>query len=76
MTRFWWLSPWAEVHRLRAQLHSEKCYYAEGRAGLGRRIDSQKREIEKLKKQVAELEQWEPRDPKPGRVKVVRGPRS
>lgn len=56
MTRFWWLNPWAEVRRLRAQLVSERDHYAERQAGFMRRADSQKREIEKLKKRVVELE--------------------
>lgn len=75
MTRFWWLNPWAEVRRLRDQLRSERNHYAERSAGFGRHTDSQKREIEKLKKRVTELEQYEPRDPRPGRVKVSRRPK-
>ncbi len=68
----WYLNPWAEVRRLHAQLHSERSHHAEREAGFMRRIHSQKREIEKLEKRVVELEQGEPRDPKPGRVKVTR----
>ncbi|MBS1035002.1 hypothetical protein [Gluconobacter cerinus] len=54
------LNPWAEVRRLRAQLHSENDYHAERYAGFKRYTDSQKREIEKLKRRVVELERNAP----------------
>lgn len=56
MTIPWYLNPWAEVRRLRDQLHSERNHHAEQQAGFMRRADSQKREIERLKRRVAELE--------------------
>ena len=75
MTLPWYLNPWAEVLRLRDQLRSERDHQAERYAGFMRYTDSQKREIDRLKKRVAELEPWEPCDPKPGRVKVTWKPR-
>ncbi|MBS1081712.1 PH domain-containing protein [Gluconobacter kondonii] len=62
--------------RLRAQLRSERDHYSERQAGFMRHTGSQKREIERLKKRVAELEPWEPRDLKRGRTNVTRMPRS
>ena len=72
MTLPWYLNPWAEVQRLRNQLRSESDYRAERHAGFMRHTDSQKREIERLKTRVAELEQWEPPSPMPGRLTPAR----
>ncbi|MBS1103546.1 hypothetical protein JK202_11050 [Gluconobacter sp. Dm-62] len=72
MTLPWYLNPWAEVQRLRAQLLSENDYDAERYAGFMRHTDSLKREIERLKTRVAELEQWEPPPPMPGRLTPAR----
>ena len=72
MTLPWYLNPWAEVRRLRDQLRSESDYRAERHAGFMRYTDSQKREIERLKTRVAELEQWEPPSPMPGRLTPAR----
>jgi len=68
MTLSWYLNPWAEVRRLRDQLNSERSHHAERQAGFMRRADSQKRKIEQLKKRLADLETWKPRDPKSGRI--------
>ena len=76
MTLPWYLNPWAEVLRLRAQLRSERDHHAERQAGFMRHTGSQKREIERLKKRVAELEPWEPRDLKRRPKNVTRRPRS
>lgn len=58
--------------QLRTQLCSERNHYAERQAGFMQHTDSQKREIERLKKHIDEFGPREPSDPELGRVKVTR----